>query len=87
MANIHIIGVNSGSKSYTVHVVLAETANPEDPGDVTVLGEAFVELPEAAEMTDVWDKIIDAAHGIMKKHKDSADKRRDIEELDFPPIN
>ncbi|MBA7708676.1 hypothetical protein ES703_117579 [subsurface metagenome] len=86
MAVINIASVQSGSKSYTVHVVLTEGEVVGDQSEVVVLGEAFLEIPEGTEMADVKDLIIKAAQGIMKKHQDSLDKRKDIEELDFPPI-
>lgn len=86
MAKINIMGVNSGSKSYTAHVVLTKDGPSGTPEDVIILGEAFVEIPEATEMADVKKRIVDAATRIMKKHQDSVDKKHDIEELDFPPI-
>ena len=86
MAVINIMGVSTGSKSFTVHVVLTEDQNLDDPGNVVVFGEAFLEMPSGIEMADVKSRIIDAAQGIFKKHQDSVDKKKDIEELDFPPI-
>ena len=86
MAVINIMGVTTGSKSFTVHVVLTEDQNPDDPEKMVVFGEAFLEMPEGIEMEDVKSRIIDAAQGILKKHQDSVDKKEDILELDFPPI-
>lgn len=86
MAVINIASVTSGSKKYTVHVVLTAEPVIDEETPVNVLGEAFLEIPEGTEMADVKDRIIDTAQGIMKKHKDSLDKRRDLDELDFPPI-
>ena len=86
MAKINIMGVRSGSKSFTVHAVLTEAGESGTPEDINILGEAFIEIPESTEMADVKKRIVDAATGIMKKHQDSVDKRHDIEELDFPPI-
>ncbi len=86
MAIVNIAGVQSGSKSFTVHVVLTKDPVVDEQSDVVVFGEAFVEIPEGTETADVKTRIIDAAQGIMKKHQDSADKKRDISEMDFPPI-
>lgn len=86
MAKINIMGVATGSKNFTVHVVLTEERDIEgSPVDVP-LGEAFLDIPEATEMADVKARIVDASQAIMKKHQDSMDKRKDIEEMDFPPI-
>jgi len=86
MAVINIVNVTTGSKSFTVHVVLTEDQNLDNPEEVVVLGEAFLEMPEGIEMADVKDRIVDAARGILKKHQDSVDKKKDISEMDFPPI-
>lgn len=87
MATIKIAGVGTGSKDYTVHVVLTEEQEVDGQPTDAPIGEAFIVIPQGTEMADVKDKIIKAATGIMKAHKDALDKRRDIEELDFPPIN
>jgi len=86
MAEINIVGVRTGSKEFTVHIALIESQEGEGESAVNVLGEAFLEIPEATEMADVKGKIIDAATGILNAHKDAQNKKKDIEELDFPPI-
>jgi len=86
MAEITIVGVRSGSKDYTIHIVLTEDQDIEGESPVLVLGEAFLEIAEGTEMADVKTKIIDAATDIMKHHKDAIDKKHDLNELDFPPI-
>jgi len=86
MAVINILNVTTGSKSFTVHVALTKDQNLEDPDEVVVLGEAFLEMPEGIEMADVKSRIVDAAQAILKKHQDSVDKKKDISELDFPSI-
>lgn len=86
MAVINIAGVRSEGKGYTVHVVLTAEPVIDQETPIDVFGEAFVEIPEATEMSDVKDRIIEAAREIMKKRQDSIDKRKDLEELDFPPI-
>ena len=86
MAKINIAGVSSGSKDYTTHVVLTEDNEPGAEFPFTILGEAFVEIPWPTEPADVKVLIVDAAQGIMKKHKDAVDKKADLSEIDFPPI-
>lgn len=86
MAKIVIGGVRSGSKDYTVHVVLTEQQEVEGQMVDVPIGEAFVLIPQGTEIADVKDKIVDAANQIMDRHKDSLDKRKDIEELEFPEI-
>ena len=86
MAKINIVGVRSGSKDYTAHIVLTEQQEVEGQMTDIPLGEAFVSIPQGTEMADVKAKVVDAANGIMKAHKDAQDKRRDIEELGFPEV-
>ena len=86
MAKINIAGVKSGSKDYTVHVILTEPQESEGRTWEQAIGEAFVLIPEGTEPADVKDKIVDAADKIMDRHKDAQDKRKDIEELEFPEI-
>lgn len=86
MAKINIMGVRSGSKDYTVHVVLTEQQEVEgEPVDAPI-GEAFVAISQGTEMADVKAQIVDAANGIMDAHRDAQNKRKDIEELEFPVI-
>jgi len=86
MAKINISGVKSGSKDYTVHVVLTEKQDFEGEEQEVPIGEAFVIIPEGTERADIKDKIVDTAKKIMDKHRDALDKRKDIEELEFPEI-
>ena len=87
MAKIVISGVSYDQSNYTVHVVLTELQNVDDQEEETAIGEAFLRFPSTTEMPDIEAKIIDAARGIMKAHKNSLDKKRDIQELPFPPID
>lgn len=86
MAKINIAGVRSGSKDYTVHVILTEQQKVEGETVDAPIGEAFVDIPQGTEMADVKAKIIDAGNQMMDRHKDSQNKRKDIEELEFPVI-
>jgi len=86
MAKINIMGVRSGSKDYTVHVVLTEQQEVEGQMTDVPLGEAFVLIPQETEKADVKDKLVEAAKGIMDRHKDAQNKRKDIEELEFPEV-
>lgn len=86
MAKIVIGGVKSGSKDYTVHIILTETQMVDLQDTEVPLGEAFITIPQGTEPADVKDKIVDAANKIMDKHKDALDKRKDIEEIEFPEI-
>lgn len=86
MAKINIMGVKSGSKDYTVHVVLTEQQQVEGQPQEMPIGEAFPTIPQGTEMADVKDIIVDAAEKILDAVKDAKDKRKDIEELDFPDI-
>lgn len=86
MAKIVIAGVKKGEKNYTVHVVLTEPQQTEMGLVDVALGEAFVPAPHGMEMADIRDRIKDAAEGIMDAHKDALDKKRDIEECEFPEI-
>jgi len=86
MAKINIAGVKSGSKDYTIHVILTEQQEVEGEIQDMPIGEAFVTIPQGTEPADVKDKIVDAANKIMDAHKDAQDKRKDIEEIEFPEI-
>ena len=86
MAKIKISGVGYDQSNYTVMVTLVETRTEEGKEVETPIGEAAVRFPLGTEMADIKYKIVDAAEGIMDAHKNALDKRRDIEELDFPEI-
>lgn len=86
MAKIRIDGVFNEGSNYTAHVALIESQMVEGVEAEMPLGEAFVNFPSGTEMADVKKKIIKAAEGIWKSHQDALDKRKDIEELEFPPI-
>ena len=86
MARINITGVSMGSKDFTVHMVLTEEQEVDGQMVDNIFGEAFVLIPHMTEMADVKTKIVDAATGIMKSHKDAVQKKLDIKEIDFPPI-
>ncbi len=86
MAKINIMGVKSGSKDYQVHVVLTEEIEIEGETVDNPIGEAFIPIAHGTSEVDIKDKILDAANKIMDKHKDSINKRADIETIDFPEI-
>lgn len=86
MAKINIAGVRKGDKNFTVHVILTEPRDIEGQTADLPIGEAFVAIPHGTEMPDIKDRIVDAAQGVMKAHRDAQDKRKDIEELEFPEV-
>ena len=76
MAYISIMSVTTGSRSFTVHVVLTKDQNIDDPDKVVVYGEAFLEMPEGIEMADVKNRIVDAAHGILINTRTLSTRRK-----------
>ncbi|KKM82112.1 hypothetical protein LCGC14_1322910 [marine sediment metagenome] len=86
MATIRIVGVGYSGSNYTVNVIMTETQQIDSQDHEVSLGEATIRIPSDTEMADIKDKIVDAAQGIMDAHSKAKDKRKDIEELDFPEI-
>lgn len=86
MAKIRVDAVGYDESNYNVMVTLIETQTIEEVETDVPLGEASIRFPSDTEIADVKQKIIKAAEGIWKAHKNAQDKRHDIAELDFPPI-
>ena len=86
MAKIRINGVSYDQSNYTVMLSVTETRVVEGEDTESPIGEAAIRFPSSTEINDIKSRIIDAAEGIMKAHKNAKDKRKDIEELEFPEI-
>lgn len=86
MAKIRIDGVDYDQSNYFVLITLTESQLVDGVETEVPLGEARIRFPSDTEMDDVKKKIIKAAEGIWKSHKNAQDKRHDISELEFPPI-
>lgn len=86
MAKIKVTGVGYDNSSYQILVVLTEQAEVEGELMERPLGEASIRVSSDTEMSDIKDKIVDAAQGIMDAYKKASDKRKDIEEFEFPEI-
>lgn len=86
MAKINIVGVGKGEKNYVVHIVITEPQEVDGEIEEKAIGERFVPIPHGLEMKDIKDRIVKAANLAMDAHKDAIDKRKDIEELEFPEI-
>ena len=86
MAKIQVVGVKRGAGNYTVHIILTQSQVIAGQLQDLPIGEAFVPFPHNTEMADIKDRIVDAAKGIMDAHKDAQNKRKDIEELEFPEV-
>ena len=86
MARIVIAGVSYDQVDYHVLVTLVE-AHPFEGEDVDVpLGEAAVRIPGGMEIADIKKVIVKEAEKIMDAHRNALDRRKDIEEIDFPDI-
>lgn len=86
MAKIHIASVDNNAFIYSVLINLTEVQTVEGEDIEVPIGEATVTFPHGTEMADIKTKIIDAAQGIFKAHKNALDKKADLEELEFPEI-
>lgn len=86
MAKIKIMGVGYDQSNYTVQVQVTDIQTLEGEDAEASLGEAVVRFPTGTEMEDVKTKILDAAKLILKAYQNARDKRKDIEELEFPDI-
>lgn len=86
MAKIKVTGVGYDHSNYKILVVLTEQAEVEGELMERPLGEASITVPSGTEMSDIKDKIVDAAQGIMDAYKKASDKRKDIEELELPEV-
>lgn len=86
MAKINIMGVKRGSQNYTIHIVVTEPQDIEGEIENVPIGEALITISHTLEAADIKDRIVDAAKGVMDAHKDAENKRRDIEEFEFPEI-
>lgn len=86
MAKVNVSGVRKGDNNFTVHLVLTETQEVDGEPQEIAIGEGFIPIPHGMEMADVKGRLVDAAQQIMDAHKDAQQKRKDIEELEFPEI-
>jgi len=86
MAKINIMGVKRGEDNHSVHVVLTEPQMIDGEQQQVSLGEAFIPIPDGTKPAKVKADIIRAARGIMAKHKQAANYRRKLEQVEFPEI-
>jgi len=86
MAKIVIAAVSNAESTYSVLFTLTETQTIEGEELPVPIGEATVTFPYDTPMDEIKKKIIKAAQGIMKSHQDAQDKRKDLDEVDWPDI-